>query len=237
MNNIKYNTPVYFNIQPDDLTVDKYLITKSSGYSIENTPEFYFEEIENQLSIALKNIKIHCGYVVINQKDFSLNKSEFNVFNCSFNTGKIIANQLKNSIGVILFAATVGTYFDITVTNAFLEGDSVKGLIVDTIGSELVENVGELLELFLRKVFKKYDYNLTNRLSPGYCEWNVNEQKKLFELFPDNFCGIKLNDDNLMIPLKSISGIIGYGKDVLSEDYSCNICGMEFCYKRNFLHN
>ena len=41
----------------------------------------------------------------------------------------------------------------------------------------------------------------TNRFSPGYCGWHVNEQKLLFSLLPDNVCGITLNSSALMYPI------------------------------------
>jgi hypothetical protein len=73
---------------------------------------------------------------------------------------------------------------------------------------------------------------ITNRYSPGYCGWDVSDQHKLFSLLPNNFCGIKLTENALMIPIKSVSAVIGIGKNVERKDYQCSICEIEFCYKR-----
>jgi hypothetical protein len=75
--------------------------------------------------------------------------------------------------------------------------------------------------------------NITNRYSPGYCNWSVSEQKLLFSFLPDGFCGIKLNDSALMTPIKSISGIIGIGQNVKMNEYNCNHCGVKDCTYRS----
>ena len=79
----------------------------------------------------------------------------------------------------------------------------------------------------------QFDYKTTNRYSPGYCGWNVSDQQKLFALLPKNFCGVSLNENSMMLPVKSISAVIGIGKTVEKKDYQCSICDVEFCYKRD----
>ncbi len=234
---LEYNIPVYLSIQKEKLNIDKYLIAKSAGYPEGTVPEYFLEIIQSEFKNAINKIDIKTGYLIIDKRDFQLNEKGFNISNIFFNTGKIIANQLKGSEGIIIFSASVGTYFDKEIKMAFESGDAVKGLIIDTIGSELVERLGAETELFLKSEFLKMGLNLTNRLSPGYCEWNVSEQQILFGLLPKDFCNITLNEAFMMFPIKSISGVIGYGKDVINKEYACKICGMEYCYKRNLLYS
>lgn len=73
----------------------------------------------------------------------------------------------------------------------------------------------------------------TNRFSPGYCGWHVSEQHKLFSLFPaPEPCGVRLTPSALMMPIKSVSGIIGLGSHVRRMDYTCGLCDYLQCYKR-----
>ena len=44
---------------------------------------------------------------------------------------------------------------------------------------------------------------ITNSYSPGYCGWNVSEQHALFSLLPEGFCGVRLCESGLMLPIKS----------------------------------
>ena len=73
---------------------------------------------------------------------------------------------------------------------------------------------------------------LTNRYSPGYCHWDVADQRKLFSLFPSAPCGVTLTSSLLMNPVKSISGVIGIGKSVGYRDYPCALCLSNHCIYR-----
>jgi hypothetical protein len=64
----------------------------------------------------------------------------------------------------------------------------------------------------------------------------VKDQFKLFSLLPENFCGIRLTDSALMIPIKSVSGIIGIGENVERKNYPCEICNMKDCYRKKLVN-
>mgnify|MGYP002480792993 FL=1 len=63
------------------------------------------------------------------------------------------------------------------------------------------------------------------------------EQKKLFELFPENITGVHLTDSCLMLPIKSVSGIVAIGPEVKKRAYSCNICKMITCVRNRKMRN
>ncbi|HLP74716.1 MAG TPA: vitamin B12 dependent-methionine synthase activation domain-containing protein, partial [Bacteroidales bacterium] len=108
----------------------------------------------------------------------------------------------------------------------------LTGYIFDVAGSEIVEAATDLLQEDLRKSAEKEGLKITNRYSPGYCGWDVAEQHKLFTLLPGNYCGIKLTPSALMDPVKSVSGIIGIGKSVRNNPYTCKMCDMKDCIYR-----
>jgi hypothetical protein len=109
----------------------------------------------------------------------------------------------------------------------------LKGYICDTFGSIAVESAMDLIQEELKLKVSISGLNITNRYSPGYCGWNISGQNKLFSLLPDKFCGIELTDACFMLPIKSVSGIIGIGKQVKYHYYPCNLCEMENClYKK-----
>ena len=111
-------------------------------------------------------------------------------------------------------------------------GDMLRGYIVDSIGSETVEQVADWLERKLEEKSQLHGWKITNRYSPGYCGWSVAEQHKLFSFLPEKFCGITLTESALMLPIKSLSGIIGLGPLVKREEYQCSICDMKDCFRR-----
>ncbi|MBW2045601.1 MAG: hypothetical protein JRI96_12075 [Deltaproteobacteria bacterium] len=75
---------------------------------------------------------------------------------------------------------------------------------------------------------------LTLRFSPGYCDWSIEDQKKLFNVFHSNHLEVQLRDSCFMSPRKSISGIFGIGPFHLdfSEHNPCLECSRVDCTMR-----
>jgi len=149
-----------------------------------------------------------------------------------FNIKAIIFNQLKKSESAAIFLCTAGNGPGIRSRRSTKEGDLLRGYVYDTIGSEIVEAAADLMQEALEDEMINAGKKITNRFSPGYCGWEVAEQKKLFQLMHDNYCGIRLNSSSLMDPVKSVSGIIGIGEKVKKHPYPCSLCEMEDCIHR-----
>jgi hypothetical protein len=113
------------------------------------------------------------------------------------------------------------------------DGDLLTGYVYDVIGSEIVETAADLMQADLASEMAKLGLKITNRYSPGYCKWDVEEQHKIFRFMPYNYCGIRLTPSALMDPVKSVSGFIGIGRDVRYNRYTCNLCDMKDCIYRN----
>jgi hypothetical protein len=105
--------------------------------------------------------------------------------------------------------------------------------VFDLLGSMIVESAADLLQAEIQRMALSEGLLITNRYSPGYCNWSVADQHKLFSFFPDNCCGIRLTDSALMHPIKSVSGIIGIGPDVSFREYTCNLCSQVDCFHRS----
>ena len=148
-------------------------------------------------------------------------------------TGYTIAGLLKGSERFCLFTATAGTSFQYFQDEVKKKGDIFQTFILDTIGTCIAEKAGDRMEKLLEKEINGYRH--THRFSPGYCGWSLTEQKQLFDLLGGNPSGITLSESCLMTPVKSISGIIGIGKEVNEKQYGCNFCELETCYKRKKL--
>lgn len=111
-------------------------------------------------------------------------------------------------------------------------GDIMLSYIVDIAASVTAESVTNLLHDRIKNEMLELGLNITNRYSPGYCNWSVAEQHLLFSFFPERFCGVTLTESALMIPIKSVSGIIGVGAGVKWKDYICDKCGVKDCTYR-----
>lgn len=150
----------------------------------------------------------------------------------AFDMGKIILRQLRGSQAYALFICTSGTEFEAYQQRLKEQGDIVRIFIADALGSVIAEKTADLMELHLQESIGKLGWQHTNRFSPGYCGWHVSQQQLLFPLFNGQTCGVALTDSSLMMPIKSVSGIIGIGEKVRKLDYTCGLCDYKQCYKR-----
>ena len=151
----------------------------------------------------------------------------------TFHIGKIITRQLRGSQQFAFFTASAGVEFENLQHKLEEEGDMVKCYLADCMGSVIAEKAADCMEAALQQAIDALGWKHTNRFSPGYCGWHVREQPRLFALFPTPHpCGIRLTDSSLMIPIKSVSGVIGIGPGVRKLEYTCGICSYEQCYKR-----
>ena len=150
----------------------------------------------------------------------------------AFDMGKIIFRQLRGSEAYALFVCTAGMDYEAYQQRLKAEGDMVRVFIADALGSVIAEKCADQMENSLQLSIDKLGWHHTNRFSPGYCGWHVSQQQRLFPLFDGHTCGITLTDSSLMVPIKSVSGIIGLGQEVRKLDYTCGLCTFEKCYKR-----
>lgn len=151
----------------------------------------------------------------------------------TFNTGHIIAGQLRKSECFAVFVASAGDGWKQWIQFISARGDLLQSYVADCIGSQIVESTADFMEKRLQEYLYENGLGYTNRFSPGYCGWPVSQQPLLFSLFPDAHpCGVTLTESCLMMPEKSVSGIIGIGEDVHRMPYTCNICTMDKCLRR-----
>ena len=149
-----------------------------------------------------------------------------------FDMGKIILRQLRGSEAYALFICTAGVAYETYQQRLKEQGDMVRVFIADALGSVIAEKCADQMEIALQASIDKLGWHHTNRFSPGYCGWHVSQQQLLFPLFQGHTCGVTLTDSSLMVPIKSVSGIIGLGASVRKLDYTCGLCDFKQCYKR-----
>ncbi|MDR2138225.1 MAG: hypothetical protein LBP50_01550 [Tannerella sp.] len=148
----------------------------------------------------------------------------------SLATHATITPLLEHAVRFAVFAATAGREFEQLQQHHKAGGDMLLIYLLDVMGTLLVEKTGDHMEKKLEADYP--DMLHTKRFSPGYCNWHLTEQRKIFALLGQQPCGITLSDVCLMTPIKSISGIIGLGREVRPGPYACQYCELETCYKR-----
>jgi len=186
-------------------------------------------DLTNQLTEKCREIMAPQGAYVVLEALPGSNLEEISVPGSSFHTGKTIVKMLKGSGQYIFFISTAGPGPENLARTLIEEGQYLEAYIVDLIASSLAEATAQYVHDHLKELGDRSGFKITNRYSPGYCGWKVNEQQKLFSLFPEGSCGIKLSETSLMSPIKSVSGVAGTGAEVNFRDYTCELCSMIDC--------
>lgn len=202
------------------------------GYKEGESHEAIAEMISDALIVAENICLIKAEYTVFPGIKFDNSVRTIEINDLVFSVNKIVFSQLKKSESMAVFLSTAGEEIGIRSRTAMKEGDLLTGYIYDIIGSEIADGAAALMQDRLEAEMAGLALKITNRYSPGYCQWDVAEQHKLFRLMPDNYCGIKLNESALMHPEKSVSGFIGIGSQVKHNPYTCTLCDMKDCIYR-----
>lgn len=193
-----------------ELVVDRSAVVRECGGVGEALAETLKSTIDRLLAETIAHPR--AGYVLSGER---------------FETGPTIAELLSGSERVAVFLATLGPEFDSWSRGFFTAGDPFCGFIADAIGSVAVEAVVDRLEEAVAA--EAGSDEVSRRASPGYCGWDVADQHRLFGVLPDGFLGVRLTEAALMVPLKSVSGVIGIGPAVAKRDYPCEVCPIEDC--------
>jgi hypothetical protein len=212
-------------INPDD-------VLRALGYSKSSAPAPVIDKIKLLLSIFNEYVIPAGGFVLFSNLKVIIRDDSFSVGNIEFKSGNTIASQLADSEYIAAIIATAGSKVREMSIRLIDNGELLDGYIVDTIGSLAAESAADFVQNYVEDQAARDGLKVTNRLSPGYCGWDVSEQHKLFSLLPDNFCRVTLNESALMIPIKSISAVVGIGKNARKGPYPCSICDIEKCYMR-----
>lgn len=209
--------------------IDATELINASG-NFDSRPDITIQKIVSEvLEIAPSLTTINAGIFI---GPIQVEAGKIQIESILLNPGRKIAGYLRKAEAGAFFIATVGDGLEQLGQKELTTGDMLKGYYLDLLGSLTVEKAMDVFQKQFADELKQEGLCITNRYSPGYCDWNVSDQEHLFKLFNNSCCGVSLNDSALMQPMKSISGIIGIGKDVKFYQHSCEICNNESCIYR-----
>jgi hypothetical protein len=217
-----------FDFEAFEITTNE--IATMMGFDPLSIPEPFPELIQNALIQAKPVCKPTGGFRIFSNCALNKTDNTIRIENQLFRPDKIVISQLKEMEQIAIYVCTAGS--EITeLSNQYLQnGDSLTGFVFDILGSITAEKTAIKLQAELEKMANTEALNISDRFSPGYCQWSVAEQQQLFSLLPPYFCGVKLSASSLMWPIKSTSGIIGIGKNLSQKGYQCHWCTDKDCF-------
>ena len=211
--NILENIP--FELKIEDV-LKKVHLEKESPFITEFMPLY-----NNAIKIA--NPKAAYKLVFIDEK-----AEDSVVINGVKLTSEALRKNLENVQRVFVYVATCGREFE----NIKIDKD-------DFLAEYWLDAIKEMVLGCTRKymndyIKNKYKLNRVSSMCPGSADanvWPIQQQKPLFSLLPEvtNTIGVELTESYLMIPNKSVSGII-FETD--KDFHSCQLCHRENCSSR-----
>ena len=120
-----------------------------------------------------------------------------------------LVERLGGCRKALVFAATIGAGIEDWVHAIGDKGELSKALLGDAYASAAAIALGLALEVEAAREFKPLGLQPTRRHAPGYGDWSLEDQTPLLRLVDASRIGISLTEDHLMVPAKSISGVIG----------------------------
>jgi hypothetical protein len=123
---------------------------------------------------------------------------------------KSLARLLKSCDELVLLAATVGKEIIERINLEFEQGDAAYGAILDAIASETADACLDWILNFFNKMLYREGKKITkHRYSPGYGDLDLIYQKAIFDLLDLDKLELKLTENLMLTPEKSVIAIAG----------------------------
>ena len=142
-------------------------------------------------------------------------------------SGQLIAKHLARSQAVIIMVCTIGSLIDEMVSSLF-KVDPALAVAMDGVGSAAVESLAIQACNYFEDQVKSEGLNTTMPLNPGMVGWPVEQgQPEIFTLLDSEEIQVTLNESCMMSPNKSLSMVLGLGKEVSPVGTACDYCSLK----------
>jgi hypothetical protein len=143
----------------------------------------------------------------------------------------VLRRNLENTNKVFPYIITVGPELE---RAAAAQTDLLKQYYLEEMANIALEQAAGALSSRLEA---RYGLGSLSNMSPGSLEdWPIGEQPKLFSIFGDTerLVGVRLTESMLMVPRKSISGILFPSEEGF---VACQLCDRAHCQGRKAPYN
>ena len=168
------------------------------------------KEIKDEAVSSLRPRGIH-GTFALSQINFS---------------GNDIKEHLDGAESVILFAATLGMESE-RLSALYQKTDMEKAVIFDCVCDAYIEAFSDDYCDGLLKEYRQKNLYINTRYSPGYGDFGIEHQKEFISLLNCRSIGLTVNDSSILIPRKSITGVMGiFSFPPQGKTRGCAACNM-----------
>jgi len=142
-------------------------------------------------------------------------------------SGQLISQHLAQAQKVVISLCTIGSDLEETVSSLF-RVDPMIAMAMDGVGSAAVELLAIQASNYFENLARLQGLKSSIPLNPGMVGWPVEiGQPQIFSLVDAEAINISLTDSLMMIPGKSLSMVMGIGKDLSAIGSSCEYCSLK----------
>jgi len=217
------------------LNIDEEEVLRYQGYNrkrVKNPNQNILQITKKEINRGYNLFKPRGIYSLIKIIGFA-SEGRVNLENeLSFRFAKSIIDQLKGVGYFLIGVVTIGDLLEKKVSELFSQGEYPRALALDTVGTVAVEDFSRRVRKLARQEIKERGFKTSRHFSPGYGGWEVSQQEILFKSIPADNIGVRLTKGCMMLPQKSLSWIIGTGKEMIissEEDNNCGNCQSKCC--------
>ena len=137
-----------------------------------------------------------------------------------------LAQALGGAKQIAVAVCTIGQQLEDAVGAMFTAGQYVEATVLDGVGSAAVEELSQRACRMFEDMAHERGLMTSSPFSPGEPDWPLEGQRDLFDLVPAQEIGVTLADTYLMRPLKSLSLVVGIGKNLSAGGSACEFCSL-----------
>jgi hypothetical protein len=141
-------------------------------------------------------------------------------------SGTLVAQHLGGARRVALALCTIGAALEDRAAEV-MEDDPSLGLALDGCGSAAAETLANSACSLFESMAAEAGEQATLPLSPGMIGWPIEiGQPELLALIDAAEIGVRVFPSGMMHPRKSVSFVVGMGRDVAAGGHACDFCNL-----------
>ena len=216
----------------NEFDIDTEQVFNRMGYGTDGVPSARIESLVKEYADNISHL-VEPSYSYVIRDINSVRGSRVFIEGSVTFRSNIIARLLEQCQKVAVFVLTIGGRLGEVVRQLSGDGLMVQAAVLDAIGSDAAETLAHVVQDIVANEAEAEGLGISLRFSPGYCDWKVSQQRMVFLAMGGDTAGVRLTDGCLMIPQKSISGIIGIGSREKVGSYNpCLTCNKRDCEGR-----
>jgi len=182
-----------------------------------HTGQAYDEQMADELERAIEQVSQLSGHVTYKVFDFT-KAQDIHVDQTLLDlTGNSIKHILSQSDKLLIFAATLGSELDQLIHKSQYKS-ALTSMFLDAAANVRIEEI-------LDDMCLQIPYYQTPRFSPGYGDLPLELQHLIIQVLDAGKIGLSVTASSLLIPKKSVTGIIGLSDKEMNVTYRfCDDC-------------